>query len=329
MNVLKRPFGRRTLVGGLAAALAAPAVVRAQGAYPNKPVRYINPFPPGGATDTLSRILCQKLTELSGQQFIVENRGGSGGNVGMDVLAKSDPDGYTLGLGGIATHAISPTLYAKLPFDARNDFTFITTMWSLPNMLVVNLDVPAKTVPELIDLLKKNPGKYSYASAGSGTTLHLSGELFKLLAGVDMLHVPYRGGAPAMQDLLAGQVHMIFDNIPGALAQVRPGKVRPIAVTTTKRSPAAPDVPTISETLVGFDIQSWTTLTGPAKLPPAIVSRLSELSKQALESEDIKAKFLEQGALAWWQSPADTLAYRDAEEARLAPVIRKSGARVE
>ncbi len=322
-------IGRRTVVAGLTGALAAPAIVLAQGTYPNRLVRYINPFPAGGATDTLSRILCQKLTEISGQQFIVENRGGSGGNVGMDVLAKSDPDGYTVGLGGIATHAISPTLYAKLPFDARNDFTFITTMWALPNMLVVNLDVPAKTVQELIDLLKKNPGKYSYASAGSGTTLHLSGELFKMLAGVDMLHVPYRGGGPAMQDLLAGQVHMIFDNIPGALAQARPGKVRPIAVTTTKRSPAAPDVPTISETLVGFDIQSWTTLTGPAKLPPAIVSRLSELSKQALESEDLKAKFLEQGALAWWQSPADTLAYRDAEEARLAPIIRKSGARVE
>lgn len=329
MVKLKSAVGRRTIVAGLAGALAAPAIVRAQGTYPNRLVRYINPFPAGGATDTLSRILCQKLTELSGQQFIVENRSGSAGNVGMDVLAKSDPDGYTLGLGGIATHAISPTLYAKLPFDARNDFTFITTMWSLPNMLVVNLDVPAKTVAELIDLLKKNPGKYSYASAGSGTTLHLSGELFKMLAGVDMLHVPYRGGAPAMQDLLAGQVHMIFDNIPGALAQVRPGKVRPIAVTTTKRSASAPDVPTISETLVGFDIQSWTTLTGPAKLPSAIIGRLSELSKQALESEDVKARFLEQGALAWWQSPADTLAYRDAEEARLAPVIRKSGARVE
>jgi len=332
MKEPKRAVGRRTMLAGLAGAATvplAPAIVRAQGTYPNKPVRYINPFPAGGATDTLSRIFCAKMSELSGQQWIVENKGGSGGNVGMDSLAQSAPDGYTLGLGGIASHAIAPTLYAKLPFNPRTDFTFVSTIWVLPNMLVVNLDVPVKDVPELIALLKKNPGKYSYASAGSGTTLHLSGELFKILADVDMLHVPYRGAAPAMQDLLAGQVHMIFDNIPGALAQVRAGKVRPIAVTSAKRTPVAPDVPTISETLVGFDIVSWTTLTGPAKLPPDVISRLSELSRKALESGDLKAKFQDLGAVAWWQTPAATLAYRDAEEARLAPVIRKSGARVD
>jgi tripartite-type tricarboxylate transporter receptor subunit TctC len=247
----------------------------------------------------------------------------------MDALAQSAPDGYTLGLGGIASHAISPTLYAKLPFNARTDFTFISTIWQLPNMLVVNLDLPVKTVPELIDLLRKNPGKYSYGSAGSGTTLHLSGELFKIMAKVDIVHVPYRGGGPAMQDLLAGQINMIFDNIPGALAQSRPGKVRALAVTSEKRSPVVPDVPAIAETLPGFDISSWTTLTGPAKLPPEIIARLSELSKKALESEDLKAKFFEQAAIAVWRTPADTLAYRDAEEARLAPIIKASGARVD
>lgn len=329
MKFMNQAIGRRAVVAGLAGALATPAIVRAQGTYPNKPVRYINPFPAGGATDTLSRIFCAKMAELSGQQWIVENKGGSGGNVGMDALAKSDSDGYTLGLGGIASHAIAPTLYAKLPFNARTDFTFVTTMWSLPNMLVVNLDIPVKDVPELIALLKKNPGKYSFASAGSGTTLHLAGELFKIMAEVDMLHVPYRGGAPAMQDVLAGQVSMIFDNIPGALAQVRAGKVRPIAVTSAKRTPVAPDVPAISETLVGFDIVSWTTLTGPANLPANVVSRLSELSKTALESEDLKAKFLDLGATPWWQTPAETLAFRDAEEERKAPIIKKSGARVD
>ncbi|HYD05219.1 MAG TPA: tripartite tricarboxylate transporter substrate-binding protein, partial [Reyranella sp.] len=220
-----------------------PAIVRAQGAYPNRTVRYINPFPAGGATDTLSRIFCAKLSELTGQQWVVENRGGSGGNVGMEALAQATPDGYTLGLGGIASHAISPTLYARLPFKVPDDFTFVSTIWQLPNMLVVNLDVPAKSVAELIELLKKNPGKYSYASAGNGTTLHLSGELFKTLAKVDMLHVPYRGAAPAMVDLLAGQVHMIFDNIPGALAQSRPGKVRALGVTSKERTPVVPDVP--------------------------------------------------------------------------------------
>jgi tripartite-type tricarboxylate transporter receptor subunit TctC len=325
----KNMIGRRSVVIGLGGAVAAPAIVSAQGTYPNKTVRYINPFPAGGATDTLSRILCAKMSELSGQQWVVENKGGSGGNVGMELLAQSPADGYTLGLGGIASHAISPTLYAKLPFNARTDFTFVTTMWQLPNMLVVNLDVPAKTVAELIELLKKNPGKYSYASAGNGTTLHLSGELFKVLAKVDMIHVPYRGAAPAMQDLLAGQVHMIFDNIPGALAQSRPGKVRALGVTSKERTPVVPDVPAIAETLPGFDINSWTTLTGPAKLPPDVVARLSEFSKKALESEDLKAKFLELAATAIWRSPADTLAYRDSEEARLAPIIKASGARVD
>jgi tripartite-type tricarboxylate transporter receptor subunit TctC len=325
----KGAVGRRVFVGGSAALLAAPAIVSAQGTYPNKTVRYINPFPAGGATDTLSRMFCAKLSELTGQQWVVENKGGSGGNVGMDALAQSAPDGYTLGLGGIASHAIAPTLYAKLPFKVPDDFTFISTIWQLPNMLVVNLDVPAKNVAELIELLKKNPGKYSYASAGNGTTLHLSGELFKVLAKVDMLHVPYRGAAPAMVDLLAGQVHMIFDNIPGALAQSRPGKVRALGVTSKERTPVVPDVPSIADTLPGFDINSWTTLTGPAKLPAEIVTRLSELSKKALESDDLKAKFLDQAATAIWRSPADTLAYRESEEKRLAPIIKASGARVD
>lgn len=334
MTERRNVIGRRTLVGGIArgmaaAVLGAPAIVSAQATYPNKSVRYINPFPAGGATDTLSRLFCAKLSELSGQQWIVENKGGSGGNVGMEALMQSPPDGYTLGLGGIASHAISPSLYAKLPFNAKTDFTFVSRIWQLPNMLVVNLDIPAKTVAELIAFLKKNPGKYSYGSAGNGTTLHLSGELFKMMAGVDILHVPYRGAAPAMQDLLAGQIHMIFDNIPGALAQSRPGKVRPLGVTSKERTPVVPDVPAIAETLPGFDINSWTTLTGPAKLPPDVVARLSELSKKALESDDLKAKFLDLAATAVWSSPADTLAYRDSEEARLAPIIKASGARID
>lgn len=322
-------IGRRSVMAGLAGIVAAPAIVSAQSPYPNRPVRYINPYPAGGPTDTLSRIFCAKMTEITGQQWIVENRGGAGGNVGMDALAKSDPDGYTLGLGGIAVHAISPTLYARLPFNPRTDFTFITTSWWLPNLLAVNLQVPATTTAELIDVLKKNPGKYSYASSGAGTTLHLAGELFKMMAKVEMLHVPYRGSAPAMQDLMAGQVHMMFDNIPGTLVQARAGKVRPIAVTSLKRTTVAPEIPTVAETLPGFDIVSWSGLTGPAKLPPEIVTRLSELSKATLQSDDLKTKFSDLGATAWWQTPADTLAYRDSEEARLAPIIRMSGARVD
>ena len=329
MDPSKTGVRRRSILAGLAGGIAAPAIVSAQGTYPNKTVRYINPFPAGGATDTLSRLYCAKMSELTGQQWVVENKGGSGGNVGMDALAQSAPDGYTLGLGGIASHAIAPTLYAKLPFKVPDDFTFVSTIWQLPNMLVVNLDLPAKTVPELIELLRKNPGKYSYASAGNGTTLHLSGELFKTMAKVDMIHVPYRGAAPAMQDLLAGQVHMIFDNIPGALAQSRPGKVRALGVTSKERTPVVPDVPAIAETLPGFDINSWTTLTGPAKLPTEIVARLSELSRKALESDDLKAKFFDLAATAIWRSQADTLAYRESEEKRLAVIIKASGARVD
>lgn len=320
---------RRIILGGLAGALAAPAIVSAQSPYPNKTVRYINPYPAGGPTDTLSRLFCAKMSELTGQQWVVENKGGAGGNVGVDALAKSDPDGYTLGLGGIASHAIAPTLYAKLPFNSRADFTFITTMWWLPNLLAVNLGLPCKTVAELIELCRKNPGKYSYGSAGAGTTLHLSGEMFKMLAKVDIQHVPYRGSAPATQDLLAGQIHMMFDNIPGTLTQARAGKVTPIAVTSAQRTSVAPEIPTIAETLPGFDIVSWTTLTGPAKLPPNVTERLSELSRKALESAEVKAKFADLGSTAWWKSPADTLAYRDSEEARLAPIIKASGARVD
>lgn len=332
MKCARSAVGRRLVLGamgGWGGALAAPAIVSAQGIYPNKPVRWINPFPAGGATDTLSRLFCAKMAELTGQQWLVDNKGGSGGNVGMDALAQSPPDGYTLGLGGIASHAIAPTLYARLPFKVPDDFTFVSTIWQLPNFLVTNLDLPVKNVAELIALLKANPGKYSYASAGNGTTLHLSGELFKVMAKVDMMHVPYRGAAPAMQDLLAGQVNMIFDNIPGALAQYRVNKVRGLAVTSKERTPVLPDIPAIAETLPGFDINSWTTLTGPARLPPEIAARLSELAKAALESDDLKAKFFDLSATAIWRSPADTLAYRAAEEARLAPIIKASGARVD
>lgn len=329
MTSVRAAVPRRAFVGGILGTLAAPAIVHGQGAYPNKPVRYINPYPAGGPTDTLSRLFCAKMTDLTGQQWIVENRGGAGGNLGMEVLAKSEPDGYTLGLGGIAVHAISPTLYAKLPFNPRTDFTFVSTIWWLPNLLAVNLDVPAKSVAELIELCRNNPGKYSYGSAGAGTTLHLSGELFKMLAKVDIQHVPYRGSAPATQDLLAGQIHMMFDNIPGTLTQARAGKVRPLGVTSAKRTPVAPEIPTIAETLPGMDMVSWTTLTGPPKLPAEIVTRLSELSKKAIESEDLKAKYADLATTPWWNTPADTLAYRDSEEARLAPIIKASGARVD
>jgi len=323
---------RRALLlagGAVAAPMIASGVARADTDWPKRPVKYINSFPAGGPTDVLSRIACQKLTELTGQQFIVDNRGGSGGNVGADAIAKSAPDGYTIGLMSVSSHAIAPTLYAKLPYDAAKDFTPVSMLWSLPNMLVVRLGLEARTVPELIAFARANPGKLSFASSGSGTTVHLSGEVLKYLAKIDLLHVPYRGSAPAMQDLLAGQVDMIFDNIPGAVAQMRAGKVRALGVTSLQRSPVVPEIPAMAEFLPGFDVNSWGGICGPAGLPPAMVAKLSALTQKALESEDLKKGYLGQGATPMWMSPDDTAAYRAADEKRLAPIVKASGAKVE
>ena len=321
--------GRRRALALIGGALAAPwifgSAARAQAAWPSRPVRYINPYPPGGPTDTLSRLLCASLSEITGQQFVVENRGGDGGDLGVEMVARSEPDGYTIGLGGIASHAISPTLKAgKMRFDAAKDFTFVSTMWSLPNFLVGNLSVPASNVPELIELLRRNPKKYFYGHSGAGTTPHLSGVLFKLLADVDLIDVPYKGTAPAMIDLLGGQVHFVFDNIPGALAQYKAGKVKGYAVTSAARSPVVPDFPSLGEFLPGYDLSSWTALVGPARIAPAVVERMSMFMKQALESPDLRQKYLERGATAWYQAPAATMAYRASEEKRLGDLIRKA-----
>ena len=327
----KLPRRRALILSGsaLAAPMIASGLARAADEWPNKPVKYINLFPAGGPTDVLSRIACQKLTELTGQQFVVENRGGSGGNVGADAIAKSAPDGYTIGLMSVSSHAIATTLYAKLPFNADKDFTPVTMLWSLPNLLIVRKSLGPKTVPELIAMAKKNPGKISYASSGAGTTVHLSGAVFASLAGIDILHVPYRGSAPAIQDLLADQVDMIFDNIPGSLAQMAGGKVWGLGVTSTERSPMAPDVPTMAEFLPGFDINSWGGICGPAGLPPAIVDKLNALAKQALDSDEVKKAYLKNGATPLWKSVPDTIAYRRAEEQRFAPIVKASGAKVD
>jgi tripartite-type tricarboxylate transporter receptor subunit TctC len=297
--------------------------------WPSQPVRYINIFPPGGATDTLSRLWCARMGEIAGQPFVVENRSGSGGNVGADAIAKAKPDGYTIGLGSIAPHAIAPTLYKRLAFDAAHDFTFVSGLWQLPNLLVVSKDLPANNVPELLALLKANPGKYAYGSSGSGTTPHLSGELLKQMTGADILHVPYRGGAPALLDLIAGRVQLIMDNIPGLLPAARDGSVRALAVTGPRRSPVVPDLPTMSEFLPGFEMTSWGAVCGPAALPDTMVERLSAFAKQALENAELIRGFEELGATPWWTTPEDIAAFRAREEARLAPVIRASGAQVD
>jgi tripartite-type tricarboxylate transporter receptor subunit TctC len=325
------PRRRALLLSGsaLAAPMIASGVARAVDGWPNKPVKYINLFPAGGPTDVLSRIACQKLSELTGQQFVVENKGGSGGNVGADAIAHSTPDGYTIGLMSVSSHAIAPSLYAKLPFDADKDFTPVTLLWSLPNLLIVRKSLGPKTVSELIALARAKPGKLSYASSGAGTTVHLSGALFTSMAKIDVLHVPYRGSAPATQDLLADQVDMIFDNIPGSLAQMTGGKVVGLAVTSLERSPMAPDVAAMTEFLPGYDINSWGGICGPAGLPQPIVDKLNALAQQALDSDEVKKAYLKNGATPLWKSVADTVAYRRAEQARFAPIVKASGAMVD
>ena len=331
MSKLILPRRRALVLSGsaLAAPMIAPGVARAIEDWPNKPVRYIVLFPAGGPTDTLSRIVCHQLSEMTGQQFIIENRPGSGGNVGAEAIARSNPDGYTIGLYSIASHAIAPTLYAKLPFDAGKDFTGIAMLWSVPNLLMTRLDLPAKTVPELIEIARKDPGKYSFASSGAGTSPQISGELFKQLAKVNLLHVPYKGSAPAHQDLLAGQVDMMWDNIPGPLQLMRSGKVRGLAVTSRQRHPAVPELPTMAEYLPGYEITSWGGVCAPAGVPQPMVDKLSALTQKALEADAVKKAFEQQGATQIWMSPADTMAFRAAEEKRLAPIIKASGAKVE
>jgi tripartite-type tricarboxylate transporter receptor subunit TctC len=323
----ERVTRRIALAAGMAA-LAAPALAQG-GVWPSGPVRFIGIFPPGGGTDILSRIWCQKMGEITGEQFIVENRSGAAGNIGTEVIARAAPDGRTIGLASVAPLAIGPTLYRRLPFDVNKDFTYIAGLWQLPNLLAISNDVPAQTVPELIALLKANPGKYTYASSGSGTTVHLSGAMFATLAGLDLLHVPYRGGAPAHVDLLAGRVHMMFDNIPQALGYAREGRLRALAVTGAERSPQAPELPTMAEFLPGFEITSWGGVMGPAGMPEPIVRRISELAGQAVQSPDVVAKFRENGATPWFTTPAELAAFRAANEAVFAPIIRAAGAVVE
>src|SRR5437868_6591401 len=235
---------RRTLLtmfgGSIATPVLAPGIARAQEAWPARTVRYVNGFPAGGATDTLSRILCQKMSELSGQSFVVENKGGAGGVLGADAVAKSAPDGYTVGLGGIANNVLAIGSYAKLPYHPANDFTFISGMWQLPNILTARKDFFSQDLKELLAAFKKEPKKYTYASAGFGTTLHLSGEMMNSMAGVEVMHVPYKGAAPALNDLLGGRVDLLFDNLPGSLPSVKAGLIRPVAVTAKKRLPELP-----------------------------------------------------------------------------------------
>ena len=305
-------------------------LARAQdAAWPAKPVRLILPFTPGGATDFQGRILCDMLTRHFGQQFFIDYKPGAGSNIGVAELARSAPDGYTLGWITVASHAINPTLYAKLPFDHLKDFAPVSMVGMFPNLLVVNNALPVRTVPELISLLKKEPGKYAFASSGQGTSLHLSGEMFKGMTGTDMLHVPYKGGGPAITDVIAGQVHMTFGNMPTVLPHAKGGKVRPIAVTSSERWFTAPEIPTIAETVPGFLAMSWHGVAYPARTPEAIVDKLAAAIHRALATPEMQERLAFGGSKATPMSPREFAAFIAEDTARWAPAIKASGARVE
>jgi tripartite-type tricarboxylate transporter receptor subunit TctC len=329
----RTPVNRRTLLtaiaGSIAAPLLAPRIAFSEEAWPARSVRYVNGFPAGGATDTLSRILCQKMSELSGQSFVVENRGGAGGVLGADAVAKAAPDGYTVGLGGIAQNVLAIGSYAKLPYHPREDFTFIGGMWQLPNILTARKDFFSSDIRELLATFKKEPRKYTYASAGYGTTLHLSGEMMNSMAGVEVVHIPYKGAGPALTDLLGGRVDMLFDNLPGSLPSVRAGQVRPVAVTSRTRIPELPDVPAMAEVLPGYEMTSWTSMNGPAGMKADLVAQINALTVNALADPWLKGRYGDLGARPWPVSPAEIRAFRDSEEARLLPVMKAAGIKPE
>lgn len=298
-------------------------------AYPDKPIHIVVTFTTGGAPDIIARLIGEKLTAAWGQPTIIDNKPGAGGNTGADAVAKAAPDGYTVVVGTVGTHSINGALYKKMPYDMVKDFTPITLLATTPNMLVVNNDVPAKNVKELIAHGKKD-GKLTFASSGAGTSIHVSGELFKSMTGMPMEHIPYKGRAGAIPDLLGGRVTMMFDNMPSSLPLVKEGKLRAIGVTSAKRSAAAPDIPTIAEQgLPGFEAVSWFALFGPANMPKAVTDKLSAEVGKIMKSPEVSKKLLDIGLEPSPGTPAELAAYQQREITKWAKVVKDSGATVD
>ncbi len=294
---------RRQLLAALAAAaLAVPWGVQAQG-YPDHPIRFVVPYPPGGGTDVIARIVQGKLQAALGQNIIIDNKGGAGGSVGTDIVAKAPPDGYTV-LFTLNSHTVNPAIYAKLPFDTLKDFEPVGTVASLPQILVANPQFPANNVAELIALARAKPGTLAYASVGVGSPGHLAGELFKLRTGTQMTHVPYRGGGPAVTDVMGGQVPLLWVSIPAAAQFVKTGKLKALGVSTLKRSAAFPDVPTLQEAGVAdFEVDSWYAMFVPAKTPKAVIDKLNRALNSTLQDPEIREKLLAQGSEAVGGTP--------------------------
>jgi len=305
------------------------AQVLAQG-YPNRSIRLVVGFPPGGVSDVLSRAISARVSQNIGHQMVVDNRPGAGTTIASEFVAKSAPDGYTLYFCDATTHAINASLYRKLPYDSLQDFTTISLLASTPLLLVVNAALPAKSVPELIALAKSRAGKLNYASSGNGTIVHLAGESFKTMAGVDLLHVPYKGSAPATLAVIAGDVSIIFSTMPAALPHVKSGKLRALAVTTPARVAAVQDIPTLAEAaLPGFDLVLYSGVIGPAGIPGEIVGRINAEFAKVINSPEIRDFFGTQGATPMTSTPAQFAAHMRAEVAKLGKMVKDSGAKAD
>jgi tripartite-type tricarboxylate transporter receptor subunit TctC len=328
---------KRWMRGCWAALACCVSLGAAAQAWPSKPVRIVVPFAAGGTTDILARAIAPELTRAFGQSFFVDNKGGAGGNLGAEIVAKSPGDGYTLLMGTVGTHGINRALYAKLPYDPFKDFVPITIVAGVPNVMEVNAEFAKahniQTVQDFIAYAKAHPGKINMASSGNGTSIHLAGELFKSMAGVFMVHFPYRGSGPALLDMVGGSMDVMFDNLPSSLPHIRSGKLKALAVTSAQRSAALPDVPTVEEAggpaLKGFDASSWFGLLAPAGTSADTVQRIQTEVAKALQTPAVKEKLLAQGAIPGGNTPADFARFIEAEHVKWARVVKASGAQVD
>jgi tripartite-type tricarboxylate transporter receptor subunit TctC len=330
MTALPRP-SRRALslllgAGLLSLAVAAPPAL-AQSAWPNKPIRLVVTFPPGGAPDILARLFADKAQ--LGQTVMIDNKPGAGGNIGADFVAKAPADGYTLVMGTVGTHSINGALYARMPYDMVKDFVPVAHVASAPNLLVVTNDLPVKNVAELITYMKANPNKLSFGSPGIGSSVHVSGELFKSLTGTTMQHVPYKGRQFAIPDLVGGQIQLMFDNMPSALPMAKEGKIRALAQTTATRSPAAPDVPTVAETVPGFEATTWFAMFAPAGTPRDIVAKVNAELVRVFKLPDVLDKLKTLGLEPWISTPDELARFQASEIVKWAKVVKDSGAKAE
>jgi len=317
------------IVGGISV-FAVTSAACAQQNYPSRPVRWVVPFAPGGPTDIMSRAIGEKLGQRLGQQFVVDNRGGAGGNIGAEIVARAPADGYTIMIGHVGTHAINLALYAKVPYDPIRDFTPISLLATLPLALVVHPSIPANNVKELIALAQKRPGELNFASAGNGGPTHLTAEVLKSLAKVNIVHVPFKGNAQALTELISGRVQMMFSNLLTSMPHVRAGKLRAIAISPAKRSPQAPDLPTVAESGVpGFDVTPWYGALGPAALPPAITTRLNSEITEILRAPDLRERFVAQGVDLTPSTPDQFAALIKAEVPKWRKIVQDSGAKVD